>query len=181
MTALTGLIYPLLILAIAKLSFPKQANGSLIYKEGKVIGSSLIGQKFDQDKYFWPRPSAVGYNPLPSGGSNLGPTSSTLRDEVKLRREMLIKANGKPTENISSVPSDLLFSSGSGLDPHISLNAAYYQLDRVAKARNLDDKAKASVKEMIERLSIHPLVHVGPDIINVLELNLALDELKVTP
>ena len=120
MTILTGIIYPLLITLIAQGLFAGKASGSLITQNDKVIGSALIGQKFTSSKYFWPRPSAVDYNPLPSSGSNLGPTSADLKAKVQSQRDSLMAANpGK-----DQIPSDLLFASASGLDPDISPEAA---------------------------------------------------------
>lgn len=179
MTLLTGIIYPLLITFIAQLTMPYQANGSLVYQDGKVIGSMLIGQKFTSSKYFWSRPSAVDYNPLPSAGSNLGPTSSELKRLVKERKEGLLKSHDKP--HGTKVPSDLLFSSGSGLDPHISLGSAYFQIDRVAKARNYNEKEKEALKNLIDVTIDMEFKFLGPPTVNVLELNLALDKLNKNP
>lgn len=179
MIILTGLIYPLILTGIAKLTMPHQANGSLITSKGKIVGSSLIAQKFESDSYFWPRPSAVDFNTLASGGSNLGPTSFVLQETVKLRRDKLLKANG--SNAIDSVPSDLLFASGSGLDPHISLRSAYFQIDRIAGSRKFDEHDKKSLSDLIGSMAIYPYGFLGPVIVNVLELNLALDGLRVKP
>lgn len=164
MTFLLGLIYPSLVTLIGQLGFPRLANGSLIEKDGKLVGSDLIAQKFESEKYFWPRPSAVDFNPLPSGGSNLGPTSASLKDAVESRR---LKLGSK-------APLDLLFTSASGLDPHISPEAAFYQIPRVAKARGVSEsELKGQVIRLLERRQFGFL---GEDRVNVLKLNLALDK-----
>jgi K+-transporting ATPase ATPase C chain len=172
MSLLTGIIYPFLITGIAQVMAPHQANGSLLTHEQKVIGSSLIAQKFTSDRYFWPRPSAVDYNPLPSGGSNWGPTSTSLKKAVAERKAALMKDN--QVNSGQKVPSDLLFSSGSGLDPHISQKAALFQIERVIKARNMD---RATLERMINKMTVgRKLGFLGVPYINVLELNRALDE-----
>ncbi len=138
-TVLTGLLYPLVVTGIAQLVFPSQANGSLISSNGQTVGSSLIGQQFDDPKYFWGRLSATGpypYNAAASSGSNLGPTNPALLDEVKARIAALKAAD--PT-NTQPIPVDLVTSSGSGLDPNISIAAALYQLPRVARARGMSE------------------------------------------
>jgi K+-transporting ATPase ATPase C chain len=176
MTLLTGVIYPLVVSGIAWTVFPGAAHGSLIEKDGKVIGSRLIGQPFDGDKYFWSRPSATGpypYNGGVSSGSNLGPINPALLDAVK-QRVADIKA--KHPDQKGDVPVDLVTASSSGLDPHISPAAAYYQVERVAGVRNLPvDKIRALVDDHIEGRTLGLL---GEPRVNVLELNLALDELK---
>src|SRR5271157_666753 len=147
-TLLTGLVYPLVVTGIAQLVFHSQANGSLIVVHGKAVGSSLIGQSFDDPKYFWGRLSATGpypYNASSSSGSNLGPTNPALLDEVKGRIAALKAAD--PGNN-DPIPVDLVTSSGSGLDPHISLAAANYQLARVARARGIFPDA---LKAMVEK------------------------------
>ncbi len=175
-TLLTGIIYPLFITGIAQLVFPFQANGSLITQNGKVVGSQLIGQQFDDPRYFWGRLSATGpypYNAAASSGSNLGPTNPALQAEVKARIADLKAAN---PSNTSLIPVDLVTSSGSGLDPDISLAAAQYQVTRVAKARGLS----VDIVQKLVQQNTHgrQLWILGEPRVNVLELNLALDAIK---
>ncbi len=176
LTVLTGLIYPAVVTGIAQLLFPSQANGSLIYKNGKPVGSALIGQPFDDPKYFWGRPSAT--TPFPdnagsSTGSNLGPTNPDLKKAVQGRIDALRAAD---PDNKSPIPGDLVTASGSGLDPHISPAAALYQVHRVAKARGMDE---AAVKQLVEQYTEgRQLGFLGEPRVNVLPLNLALDSRK---
>ena len=174
MTILTGVIYPLTMTAVAQATFPHQANGSLIERDGDTVGSALIGQPFDDPGYFWGRPSATAlypYNGAASTGSNLGPTSRVLYNQVQARIEALHTAD--PT-NTRPVPVDLVTASGSGLDPHISPAAAYYQVDRVAAARGLTGEA---VRTLVEtHIEGRTFGLVGEPRVNVLQLNLALDE-----
>src|SRR5450759_4195657 len=148
MTILIGVFYPLLMTGLAQLGFPSKANGSLIMKDGKIIGSELIGQKFDSTIYFWSRPSAIDYNPIPSGASNLGPTSDKLKKQVSERRILFATKNTIP--DTTAIPSEMLFASASGLDPHISQKAALLQVDRVAKARNFNIVEKQKLVQSIE-------------------------------
>jgi potassium-transporting ATPase KdpC subunit len=173
LTVLTGLIYPLAVTGIAQRVFPQQANVSLILEDGRALGSALIGQPFTDPKYFWGRPSATApfpYNAAASGGSNLGPTNPALLDSVKARIKALQEADpGNP----APISVDLVTASGSGLDPHISLAAAGYQINRVAKAGKLDPK---QVRELVSKYTEGPQFGIlGEPRVNVLKLNLALD------
>ena len=176
MTILTGIIYPLLMTGLAQLGFPSKANGSLIMKDGKIIGSELIGQKFDSTIYFWSRPSAISYNPIPSGASNYGPTSDTLKKLVVARRALFAKMNA--LSDPLSTPKEMAFASGSGLDPHISPQAALMQVDRVALTRHFDTIKKEKLLQKIRELTEEPQFFLlGEQRINVLVLNLELDKI----
>ncbi len=177
MTVFTGLLYPVVMTGIAQVVFPKQANGSLIEIGGKVVGSKLIGQDFTSDKYFWPRPSAIGYDPLPSGGSNCGPTSDTLEKLVEMRKTDFIRLNNLPPS--TQVPSDMLYASGSGLDPDISPESAELQIDRVARARGFDSVQTQDLRKLVQdHIEGRELGLFGERRVNVLMLNIALDSLK---
>jgi K+-transporting ATPase ATPase C chain len=174
-TALAGILYPLVVTGIAQTVFHKQAEGSLIVsRNGKISGSSLIGQNFDDPKYFWGRISATSpvYNASSSSGSNLGPTNPALLDEVKGRITALKAAD----PNNNPIPVDLVTSSGSGLDPHISLAAANYQLARVARVRGLTTDVVKQIVDQNTRGRFLGLL--GEPVVNVLQVNLALDEYK---
>jgi K+-transporting ATPase ATPase C chain len=175
-TILTGLLYPLLVTGIAQLIFPGRANGSLIQKGGKLLGSELIGQPFRDPKYFWSRPSATtpyAYDAAASSGSNYGPLNPALLDSVKKRVQNLKTAD---PQNSLPIPVDLVTSSGSGLDPHISIAAAQYQISRVARARGMsEERVRSLVGQSTEG---RQLGFLGEPRVNVLELNLALDEMK---
>ena len=173
LTLLTGIAYPLLVTGISQVAMPAKANGSLIMKDGKPVGSSLIGQSFSDPKYFWSRPSATG--PMPnnstaSGGSNLGPTNPALMDAIKGRVQALRDAD---PGNTQPIPVDLVTTSASGLDPHISPAAAEYQLARVARVRNLNPETLR--KLVADHTEGRQFGILGEPRVNVLELNLALD------
>ncbi len=175
LTVLVGIIYPVTVTVLAQLFFPREAGGSLIYdKNGNLTGSALIGQPFSDPKYFWSRPSATGdppYNPLASGGSNLGPTNKVLISEIAKRTENL-KSSGIQ----APVPSDLVEASASGLDPHISVQSALVQIPRVAGARNLSEDVVNNL--VLEHVEGRQFGFLGEERVNVLELNLALDGMK---
>jgi len=179
LSLVTGVVYPLVVTGLAKVLFPAQANGSLIdkdgksVKDGKAVGSSLIGQPFDDPKYFWGRLSATApfaYNAGASSGSNFGPINPALHAAAKSRIDALREAD---PDNKAPIPVDLVTASGSGLDPHISPASAFYQVSRVAKARKLDD---ARVRRLVEsQIEGRQLGVLGEPRVNVLRLNLALD------
>ena len=181
-TLITGVIYPLVVTGIAQVVFPSQANGSLIMVDGKAVGSELIGQQFDDPSYFWGRISATGtfaYNAFnaenltASSGSNYGPLNPALMDMVQARIDALKAAD---PDNTLPIPVDLVTASGSGLDPHISVAAALYQVHRVAAARGLSD---ADVQTLMDKYTEgRQLGFLGEPRVNVLKLNLALDGLK---
>jgi K+-transporting ATPase ATPase C chain len=176
MTVALGLVYPLVITGIAKLAFPRQAAGSLLSRDGKLVGSRLIGQSFADPKYFWGRPSATTpqpYNGIASTGSNLGPLNPALIDNVKAAAKALREAD---PENTNPVPVDLVTASASGLDPDVSLAGAHYQATRVARVRGLP---LARVETLIDAHRQGRLLGLlGEPRVNVLELNLALDALR---
>jgi K+-transporting ATPase ATPase C chain len=176
LTAITGIAYPLVVTGVARVLFPRQAAGSLIVKDGKPVGSRLIGQPCSDPKYFWSRPSATSPQPdngLSSGGSNLGPLNPALTDAVKARITALQAAD---PSNHAPIPVDLVTASGSGLDPDISLAAAYYQADRIARLRHLSpDRVRALIADRAQGRWLGVL---GEPRVNVLELNLALDTMK---
>ena len=169
-------VYPLVVWGIAQIAFPSQANGSLAARQGQVVGSALIAQNFTSPQYFHPRPSAAGdagYDATSSGGSNLGPLSRKLVDQVKGRIDQYRSENNLPTGTL--IPADAVTASGSGLDPHISLKNAELQTDRVGNARGI---SQAQVKKLIESCVDSPVLDfLGEPGVNVLRLNLALDAL----
>ena len=165
-TLLTGVLYPLAVTGMAKALFPRQAGGSLIVDSGKIIGSELLAQKFGDPKYFWPRPSAGDYATVASGASNKGPTSEDLRKAIDDRR----------AKCGSDAPVDLLTTSASGLEPHISPEAALQQVSRVAAARKVSHE---EIEKLVQRFTQRPQLGIlGEPRVNVLALNIALDELK---
>ncbi|RZU02605.1 potassium-transporting ATPase subunit KdpC [Rivibacter subsaxonicus] len=174
LTVVTGVLYPLAVTGLAQLAFPSQANGSLIERDGKLVGSTLIGQSFSDPKHFWSRPSATGpmaNNAGASSGSNKGPLNPALVDDVKARIEALRAAD---PDNSAAVPIDLVTASASGLDPHISRAAADWQAPRVARMRKLP---LSQVQALVEQHTERPWLFLGEPIVNVLQLNLALDAL----
>jgi potassium-transporting ATPase KdpC subunit len=179
LTILTGIVYPALITVVSGEIFPYQAQGSLITRDGHVVGSALIGQNFNAPGYFHPRPSAAGngYDPTSSGGSNLGPTNKTLVDTVKQRLNAVLEQN--PGTSAGDVPISQITASGSGLDPEISIAGAQMQVARVAKARGMSDPA------VLDLINAHIRPRwaglIGEPGVNVLELNLALDRLNAAP
>ncbi len=174
LSVLTGVVYPLVVTVLAQAIFPEKAEGSLLTDgKGKIMGSELIGQQFSEPRYFWGRPSATSpnaYNAAASSGSNLGTNNPALVDAVKTRIDALKAVD---FDNKTSIPVDLITSSGSGLDPHISIAAANYQINRVAKARHVSpEKLRALIDENTES---RQLGFLGEPRVNVLKLNLVLD------
>jgi K+-transporting ATPase ATPase C chain len=176
MTLALGIVYPLLVTAVSRLVFPRQAAGSLLHEDGTLIGSKLIGQHFSDPKYFWGRPSATApqpYNGAASGASNLGPLNPALLDQVDANLKALRAAQPAPAD---AVPVDLVTASASGLDPHISVAGAQFQVVRIAAARHM---SPAAVQALIQRLQSDPLLgFIGESQVNVLELNMALDHFR---
>ena len=176
-TVLTGLVYPFIVTGLAQLIFPRKANGGMLTKEGKAIGSELIGQQFSSPKYFWSRPSATSpfaYNAGASSGSNFGPLNPALFEAVGKRVKDLRDAD---PQNAEPVPVDLVTASGSGLDPHISAAAALYQIPRVARTRHMNE---GTVQSLVDQYTEgRQLGFLGEPRVNVLRLNIALDELDL--
>jgi potassium-transporting ATPase KdpC subunit len=173
LTVITGVIYPLTVTGLAQVLFPHQSNGSLIVMDGKSYGSELIGQQFDDPKYFWGRPSAAGYNAAASSGSNFGPMNPSLEEVVQARMDALHAAD---PNNTLPIPVDLVTTSASGLDPHISVASALYQVSRVASARGWSE---AEVTSLVEKFTEGRQFGIfGEPRVNVLLLNLALDEIQ---
>lgn len=174
LTVLTGVIYPLAVTGVGQLLFNHEANGQMIHVGEKVIGSRLIGQKISSAKYFWSRPSSTDFSAAASSGSNLGPTSADLKKAYDERLKALREAH---PDQIDMPPLDMLFTSGSGIDPEISPAAAFYQLNRVAKARNLDQTQTQKLNGIVEELVQKPTLGFMGDLrVNVLDLNLAMDK-----
>ncbi len=176
LTILTGILYPVGITLVAQIFFPKQANGSLVKKDGRLIGSELLAQKFQDPKYFWSRPSAGDFATVPSGASNLGPTSAALKEAVLKRAADFRKGNRLASETL--LPADVVFASASGLDPHISPEAARLQIARIVEARHWDEAHAQKLKEWVQKYTEPPQFGIfGKPRINVFRLNLALDSL----
>lgn len=173
LTIITGVIYPLVVTGVAQVLFPNQSNGSLLITNGKTVGSELIGQQFDDPKYFWGRPSAANYDASASSGSNYGPTNPKLMEAVQARIDALKAAD---PDNTIPIPVDLVTASASGLDPHISVAAALYQVHRVASVRGLSE---AEVQILVEKYTEGRQFGIlGEPRVNVLMLNLALDGIQ---
>jgi potassium-transporting ATPase KdpC subunit len=174
MTILLGILYPLIVTGIAQMVFPYQANGSMVIRDQIETGSSLVGQANSDERYFWPRPSAISYDPLPSGASNEGPTSSALAELVRQRESEFRTAH--QLDLSTPVPVEMLFASGSGLDPHISPQAARLQVERVSQTRGI---AADRVADLVEaHIEGSQWGFLGQPRVNVFMLNLALDELE---
>lgn len=175
-TILTGVVYPLIVTGIVKIVFPYKANGSLLTKNNKKIGSELIGQQFESPKYFTSRPSAISYNPMPSGGSNYGLTNSKLFKQVEDRKQKFLNFN--KLDKTTIIPSEMLFASASGVDPHISKQSALLQVNRIAFARNFNLDHKQKLIQIINDITEAPqYMCLGQERINVLILNMELDKL----
>jgi potassium-transporting ATPase KdpC subunit len=176
LTVVTGVAYPLAMTLFASALFNQQASGSVIIQNGSAVGSALIGQSFSSPVYFHSRPSAIGYNPLPSSGSNFGPTSKALQDSTAVYRTRFRTENN--LAGTDAVPKDMLSMSGSGLDPHISPEAALMQIDRIARARGFSAQQQAELVALVHHYSEGPeFGFLGEPRVNVLRLNLALDAL----
>lgn len=170
MTVITGLLYPLAVTGLATTLFPKTSRGSLVTKKGEVVGSSLLAQSFDSPSYFWPRPSAANYATLPSGASNLGPTSKILRDQMTERSKQWIAVNGSPA------PLEMVTASGSGLDPHIGPEAAIAQLQRIARTRRWKPVQIEAARTYLRECTEQPTFgFIGQQRVNIFLLNLRID------
>jgi potassium-transporting ATPase KdpC subunit len=176
LTIITGVAYPLTITVFAQLAYPEKAKGSMISINRSIIGSELIGQQFTKPEYFWGRPSAIANNPMPSGASNLNPVGETLKTQIQARIDTIRKYQGNV--NIIDIPKDLLFASGSGVDPDISPEAIYFQFNRVSNYRRFTEEQKNKLKIIIESSIKSPDFYIfGEPRVNVLKLNLKLNEL----
>jgi K+-transporting ATPase ATPase C chain len=176
-TVVTGIIYPLIITGISKIFFHEEAEGSLVKENDIIIGSGLIGQEFDSIAYFWSRPSAMSYQPLPSGGSNYSWSDQRLKALVAERKKAFIRGN--MLNDTTSIPVEMLFASASGLDPHISSRATFLQAERVARARNFNDDQKQKLAGLIVKMTEKPQFSIfGEERINVFLLNLELDKIR---
>jgi K+-transporting ATPase ATPase C chain len=177
LTFITGIAYPLIVTGLAQILFPSKANGSIVYRDDKPSGSKLIGQEFDSSLYFSSRPSATGYNPLPSGGSNYALTNSRLKQQVEERKNKFIVFNH--LNPAADIPSEMLFASGSGLDPDISVRAAMLQVDRIAEARHFNSSQKQELIELVAKCTELPQYKLlGKERVNVFLLNLDLGKIK---
>lgn len=173
MTLITGVAYPLLITGFAQVCYSNKANGSMIIKNNQVLGSELIGQSFSSPEFFWGRPSAIGNNPMPSGGSNLSPVGELFKTQFQARLDTIRKYHGNI--ELSQIPKDLLFASGSGVDPHIAPETAYFQVERIAMARNYNQAQKEKLKDLIKKsIESRDFFIFGEERVNVLKLNLEL-------
>lgn len=176
LTLLTGVIYPLGMTFLAGLLFPYQANGSMILKDGNIVGSELIGQSFSSDRYFSSRPSAIGYDPIPSSGTNWGPTDKRMKDSAQARAAKFIAQNHLSAETV--VPKEMLFASASGVDPHISPEAARLQIRRIASVHGFNRERTAALQTLVDDLTEGAQLQLfGEPRVNVLKLNLMLDTL----
>lgn len=177
MIVIIGIIYPLFITGFSHLVFPQKADGSMISNGQKIVGSQLIGQQFSKPEYFWGRPSAIQNNPMPSAGSNLNPIGDSLKVKVQSRIDAISKYQGNI--KISEIPKDLLFASGSGVDPHISPEAVFFQFDRVVNYRHFTEVQKNILRKIINNSIESPDIYIfGEPRVNVLNLNLELDKIK---
>jgi K+-transporting ATPase ATPase C chain len=175
LTVLTGVLYPAVITFTGTALFPRASTGSFIEVRGRTVGSSLVAQAFVSQKYFWPRPSAIAYQPLPSGGSNLGPTDRWLHDSIEARREQFLTRNHGEASFL--VPGEMCTASGSGIDPHISPAAARAQIERVAQARGLGEGPRKELEALVEKTVEGPEWGIlGMERVNVLVLNIAMDD-----
>lgn len=177
LTVLTGVIYPLTITLFANIMFPGKSSGSIVKMDNKIIGSELIGQKFNSPEYFWGRPSEVDNNPIPSGGSNLGPTSQKLKEAVQARIDTIRKYHGNIP--FQKIPKDLLFASASGVDPDISPEAVYFQINSVSNARKMNGQQVKELYQLVSEYTSHPQFGIfGMPRVNVFLLNLAINKIK---
>jgi K+-transporting ATPase ATPase C chain len=174
-TVITGVLYPVIMTVLAQLSYPHAAGGSIIIIDNQAVGSELIGQKFDSLNYFWGRPSAIDYQPLPSGGSNFGMTSLKLQELYQNRKNSFTLKNNL-AEDIE-IPAEMMYSSASGLDPHISVRAARLQLDRISAARRLSTSEFSHISQLVDQLTEGRQLGIfGEARINFLLLNIELDK-----
>lgn len=177
LTILTGVVYPLVMTLVSQIFWHDHANGTFISYQERIIGSRFIGQQFNDQKYFWSRPSSVDYKLMPAGASNLGPRNKELKEQVEKRAAKIAEVHTGST--LATIPSDLLYTSGSGIDPHITMEAALFQLDRVVKARSFTQEQKEHIQDLLTILAKkhYDKLLVG-QYVNVLDLNIALDEMK---